>query len=866
MPTCPDGGADLDTLADADLDALSFGVIQLDGRGIVTRYNAAESRFSGRRPEEVLGRHFFREVAPCTNLPAFHGRFLQGVRSGALDESFVYTFSFTPRPVRVAVTMWKARSPDRFWITVRPLEYLEKRTRAAVPAIEQNASAEQETLSACARETIHMPGAIQPHMALLVADPVTWCVRACSANAGEAFGCGADDLIGRVLGDLFPATFTSEITQVRARADLAPGPARQVQLPIQLGGIDYLASVHEHAGNILVELERVPQDRDFAVPSRAAVRNAVSRLRSVTDAKELAQAVVEEGRALTGFERVLVYRFDRDWNGDAIAESKVEDWEQSLLGLRFPASDIPAQARALYVIAPPRFVVDRDYAPVPLLPGDRLEGVPIDLSFATSRSLSPSHLEYQRNLGVNGSMSASIIVDGRLWGLVIGHHRQPHYVAPETRAAVSTLVEAFSLRLEGVQADDLSRRYRQHVAAQAALLDRMAGAEDLAGALLHGPVTLLNLFDATGAAIVDDREVCLLGAAPDQGQVLDLVDWLLGQEPAQTSFATEHLSHLYPQAAAYRSMASGLLAAFSPDRRRALLWFRHEVVRTVAWGGDPRRPVGEAPDGGTAVLPRRSFERWLEEKAGSSTPWETWHLDIAKALADALDGVVWRQNRQIATLNAKQEELIAVLLDKEKLLAQKDVLVREVDHRVKNSLQIVASFLQMQARAAGDPSSAAALQEAYARVMSVARVHGSLYQAENVEEVDIGQTIRRLCEDLAPIAGDGRDLVVRAGEGLMMPYRKAVGISIIAAELITNAIKYAYPPGQTGSVEVRISPDADGCVCMVISDQGRGFPADLVAGVGPGGLGMRVVKAMLDQINGRMRIENVNGARFTICA
>ena len=167
----------------------------------------------------------------------------------------------------------------------------------------------------------------------------------------------------------------------------------------------------------------------------------------------------------------------------------------------------------------------------------------------------------------------------------------------------------------------------------------------------------------------------------------------------------------------------------------------------MTWSGDPRKPV-LAGSGPVAVLPRRSFERWIEERTGFASPWADWQVSLAGSLAHAVEGVVLRQRRKI-------DELTGLLVEKERLLAQKDLLTREIDHRVKNSLQIVSAFLQMQRRQVSDPAARQAFADTSARVMSVARVHDSLYQAENVEEVDLGQTIEALCTDLAGMAGGG---------------------------------------------------------------------------------------------------------------
>jgi photoactive yellow protein len=417
-----DALAQLDDLSHAELDALSFGVVQVDGAGRVVFYSAAESRFSGRQAEAVLGRDFFRDVAPCTDLPAFRGRFLEGVRRGALDERFRFTFGFEPRPVRVEVRLRRAREPDRYWVAVRPLEALPPSrhrlaAETAAETVTRRIQAEPVDPDLCEREPIHLAGAVQPHAVMLACDPEgpALPVSACSDNVADAFvGVGPEAVIGRPLVELLPEEVVAAVRDALAGGALTD-PAQPLRLAARLaeGGTSFLATVHLHNGRLVVELERLPgHPEDFGAATPLQAQDAVARLRAATTLAEAAAVVAQEIRSMTGFERVLVYRFDPDWNGEALAESKVPGWTQSLLGLRFPASDIPAQARALYARSPARFVVDRDAVPAAVRTGPSMANEAIDLSFAQSRALSPVHLEYQRNLGVNGSMSLSVLVEG----------------------------------------------------------------------------------------------------------------------------------------------------------------------------------------------------------------------------------------------------------------------------------------------------------------------------------------------------------------------------------------------------------------------------------------------------------------------
>ncbi len=858
----------LDDLGLEELDGIDAGVAQLDPKGVVVVLNPALGRLLGVAPGDAVGRDFFRQLAPSANRPGFAGRFQDIVHRAASGASFPFTFSAAPSSVRADVQIAPSRRLDRYWIVVELLETLTPvRPHQALKTVEERAQSGVVDASICEREPIHIPGSVQPHAALIAIEPQSRTVSACSANIDEILGRKAGEVLGAPLDTLLPSDLVATISE--AYAAQALDPATPLRRTVRLGPEQrpIITLVHVHKGPILIELEPAPTHaEDFGAPSHAEVATAVTRLRRAGDMAALGETATHDLAAMTGFERVLVYRFDREWNGEAIAEWRDPLAYGSLLGLHFPFSDIPAQARALYTRAPPRFVIDRDYIPVPLKAEAARTDEPLDLSFVESRSLSPIHLEYQRNLGVNGSMSASIVVNGRLWGLVIGHHRRPHYTAPETRAAVSTITDALALRIGKMETSREQAQQEAEVVVESRLLQQIAGADDFTDGLLHGEATLVDLFDVDGAAVVDNKRVFSLGSTPSDDEVLRLAAWVAEQPLERRHFCTDHLSSSYPSAAGYAAATSGVLAAFTADdRQRLILWFKREEISAIAWGGDPNKALGRS---GSGMLPRRSFERWVEDRRGFSTPWPAWQIEAAQRIADAVEGVTHRHNRKIMALNAKQDELISALRDKERLLAQKDVLTREIDHRVKNSLQIVASFLQMQSRVVKNADARAAFDETYARVMSVARIHDSLYQSEDVEEVDIGQTIATLCHDISGMAGERHKLEVTATPNLKVPYRNAVGLSLIAAELVTNALKYAYSPEQTGSVDVCVKRKAETVsgVCLTVSDQGQGLPEDWKTHPRQSGLGMKLINAMLAQIGGEMTVESVAGARFTVCA
>ena len=729
--------------------------------------------------------------------------------------------------------------------------------------VERLASSQGVDLTSCEREPIHIPGAIQPHGALLALHSTDWTLAAYSANALTVFGIEPADLRQRPLDALIGDTLAAEIRDAFDKGELdGANPFRTTaSLPGNGALMDF--AVHSHNGLIIVEAEQTtPGDLPAALP------RTMVRLRDAASLAELGRLTVQSIRALSGFERVLIYRFDAEWNGEAIAEDKAGDLEPSLLGLHFPESDIPRQARDLYARNHSRFVPDRDAAPVSLLSVSADDGTqPLDLSFARLRALSPIHLEYHRNLNVNGSMSVSVMKHGRLWGLVIGHHRQPLLVSPALRTAVTLLVDAFAMRLTEVETGADWDERRDHVATHAKLLEQMAGADDFVPALTSGPVTMARLFDAGGAAVIRNGEVRLVGDTPPADTVLDLAETLRARSTEGGPVATDHLAGISSRFAQHSGIASGVMAVFfGPDRRDALLWFRPEVTRTITWGGDPSKPVSfEA--GQTRILPRRSFERWTERMRCYSQPWSPWTLEIAQSLAQTIDEVIVRHHRKLAELSGKLREIQALAAEKDGLLVQKDMLMREVNHRVKNSLHMIASLLSLQGDGIEDPDTRRQFADAHNRVSTVAQLHQRLYQTDKLQSVEFDQYLHGMCNDLSNfMLSEGEDYILEVeADPAEFSTDRAIPLALIVNELVTNAFKYAYPTGSEGTIRVTFNRQEDGGYILVVSDQGTGLKPDFQPS--RGGLGMTIVTSLCLQLGASLSFgptSEAGGARFAV--
>ena len=486
-------------------------------------------------------------------------------------------------------------------------------------------------LDNCEREPIHIPGSIQPRGVLIVLEELGLAVTQVSANLGHVIGMDADAALGRTLSEVIG----SEATALVARAITAFGDLRDrnpVEVGIEVGGeiVAFDAILHRAPGGLLiVELEPAKGPRPFSFPNTyLAVRGAVEDLNQAVDLSELYRIAARAVRDLTGFDRVMVYRYDHEFNGEVVAEEKREELEP-FLGLHYPASDIPAQARALYEKNWIRLISDVGYEPALLVPSlNPVNGQSLDLTYSTLRSVSPIHIEYLQNMGVQASMSISLLRHGTLWGLIACHHYSgPHAPPYGARAAAEFLGSTLSLRLVNrAEQDDL----RMELQARSVLAKLNAAIGDdgrpMVDSLL-APPGVLDLFPVDGVAISIEGTVASQGVLPDPHTVEAIAQW--ARTTGEDIVVTDSLTRSAPDLGVPASRTSGVLALQLPEGQY-ILWFRREARRSIDWGGDPHhKAIEDAGHDTVRLSPRKSFERWQEVVRGRSIPWAPEQLALA---------------------------------------------------------------------------------------------------------------------------------------------------------------------------------------------------------------------------------------------
>jgi light-regulated signal transduction histidine kinase (bacteriophytochrome) len=482
-------------------------------------------------------------------------------------------------------------------------------------------------LTNCALEPIHVPGSIQPHGALIALTP-TGALAARSTNAESIVG--PLPAPGENLGDNhLTAEMRAHLTGCLARA----GHADTFELTLPDGRTADL-SVHFHDGLLLAEFE--PRHAGALAPSKFAViaQRVLERIQAQQDLDGLLAASVEEISELSGFDRVMAYRFHPDDSGEVVAERMRKPLEP-FLGLRYPATDIPAQARLLFIKNPVRLIPDVAYRPIPVEP-DRnpRTGRPIDLSLAALRSVSPIHVEYLTNMGVRASMAVSVVVAGRLWGLFACHHYAPLLVNPAVRLTCRLLSQVVSVAVERFVARGLADSMARTQHMRNAIAERVKADESTVRALISGEPALTELVRCAGAAVTTVTQQATLGETPGQDAIAAVVAWLAEREA--TRFATSHIEMQVPElAAACRGFAGFAAIRFSPEPDCYALWFRREEVETLRWAGNPQKAAVVGPHG-DRLSPRGSFAEWKEIVRGQSERWDAEEINALEELRRAL--------------------------------------------------------------------------------------------------------------------------------------------------------------------------------------------------------------------------------------
>jgi chemotaxis family two-component system sensor kinase Cph1 len=737
----------------------------------------------------------------------------------------------------------------------------------------------ENLLIECEREPIHIPGAIQPFGVLLTVDQGNLIVHNASENCEICWGLSAAGLVGRPLSQFLSEVSVNDLKAYLGHPKFSEQSALVVRLKLAAENNLNLweLKAHHHLDTLFLEIEpaKVAPGTENGAQFHHIIRNAVLALQHAKTLQDLADVTAQQIKVITGFDRVMIYRFDNDWHGQVIAEARSTEME-SYLGHYFPASDIPAQARAIFLQNWLRMIPDVGYSPSPIYPGrHHPSGAPLDLSKSTLRSVSPVHLEYLKNMGVMASLTVSLIDGEKLWGLIACHHIQPLLVSPDARDAAQMIGQIVSSQLSiKVASDELT--YKKHLGEVVAqLLELVESEEEMVRGLTQYSPNLLDLGKSkeNAAAVCYGNKWTLLGKTPPIEDLQTIVAWLEANTSNKAVFQTSSLSQHIPQATKYKEIASGLLAI--PLTRSAndyILCFRPEVATTVTWAGRPDKVVVQR--GNSLLLhPRKSFESWQENVMGTAIPWKQVEIEAAEAL---------RKGIITAALQREYKKEQEARKKAEQLRREKEEMVMIVSHDLRNPLNVISMSFQFLNRfnPIEDPSvhrmvergarATKAMEKLITNILDVAKLENDELNLVLSAEEPAG-LIKETVDFFSQAAGDkGVELLYAAADDApsCQVYWERDRISQVLNNLLSNAVKFT-PPG--GKIAVTFQAQ-EAAVLFGVIDTGPGIPpqnipklfdrfwqAEDTSRLGTG-LGLWIAKEIVEKHNGKLWVESKLGA------
>jgi two-component system, chemotaxis family, sensor kinase Cph1 len=643
---------------------------------------------------------------------------------------------------------------------------------------------------------IHLNQEIQGHGILFVLSEPDLKVLQVSQNIKSLLNIEPREAIGQELNQLIDDFIVEEIKSHLGQDGF--DIVNPTKIWLRQSGDDYLVFdgiLHRNSEGFLI-LELEPALAQESIPFLSfyhLARASINKLESTETLTEFCEIIVKEVKKVTGFDRVMLYKFDDDGHGCVLAEEKAEEME-SFLGLHYPESDIPKVARNLFKSNWIRLIPNTHAANIDIFPATNpVTNKPVDLTNSILRSASSCHIEYLHNMGVGASLTISLIKDQKLWGLIACHHRTPQYVAYELRKACEFLGNVIFAEISS-QEEVASYDYRMRLAyIQSALVDYMSEADNFIDGLVKHQPNILDLTSATGAAICFGGTYTLVGKTPNEEELNFLVQWLknLGEREV---FYTDSLPQIYPDAQSYKNVASGLLA-IPISQRNYVLWFRPEVIQTVDWGGDPNQPylVSES-EGKVKLCPRQSFEKWKKTVSLTSLPWQPVEIKAALELRKGLVNIVLKQ----------ADELAQLAEDLERSNAELKKFAYVASHDLQEPLNQVANYVQLlemryQEALDGDAKEfityvvegVSLMQNLIDDVLAYSKVDlqaiaFQLTDADTALERSLASLRRRIAETGATITRDSLPTVLADSTKLMQLFQNLIG----------NAIKFrsSEPP------------------------------------------------------------------------
>ena len=717
------------------------------------------------------------------------------------------------------------------------------------------------TLTNCEHEPIHIPGKIQPH-GFLLGLTSEWKIEYCTDNISSFVSVSHTEVLGKTLIEVFGKKATQQILEYineDAIQDVFP-------LEIALLGKLFQISIHKSFDIYVLEAETLFSGKEKLVDVYTQTIQFVNQMNNTKSLKDLCKLVVQGTRKITGYDRVMIYRFDKDYNGEVYAEDCREDLEP-FLGLHYPHTDIPAQARELYIKNQLRLIVDMDYEAVPIFTIDDKEDKNLDLSLSILRSTSPIHVEYLKNMGVGATLTISLVHHGKLWGLIACHHYSKKNISPEIRLAAKLQGQFITSQIDIRQSND------ENVNAQTTslALEQLTGLElpllqNSIETIVAAP-QLLKVCNAAGVSISAMGKIYKNGLTPSDEKIENLIEQINGHI-ADKNFTTNKLSDHFPEFGQFSDFAGIIYHSLGSGNH--IIWYRPETISEINWGGDPEKSIIKDK---TGLHPRNSFNIWKQIIKNQSSLWKQYEINRAIQYAHALHNqlimimlteeeekyrtqseVLKETNSELENLNwisthDLQEPLRKIQLFTSKMLDEPEVVQLE---SVSGSLQRIAK-------------SASRMRALLDDILKFSRIK---YTRETLQEIDLNDILDLTLGEIKETMAESNAVI----QFDKLPKVHAVSFLMrqLFSNIIQNSLKFVHEDKSpvikiTSSSEPELMKYSDKIYChwICFSDNGIGFEQQYAENIfkvfgrlhnqekyGGSGVGLALCKKIMQTVGG----------------
>lgn len=724
-------------------------------------------------------------------------------------------------------------------------------------------------LSNCDNEPIHIPGQIQSHGFLIAIDQ-DCVVHFHSENIRDFLKGLPENILGSSIQDIESLIGENEPPDFIHRLIVfgkINGFDQTNPFQTDIQGKSFHLIISSSQGFYLLEFE--PTLSDIKSDIQKMIGRSISEMLADKDIGNLLVNTVNQVKKIIDYDRVMIYRFAADGHGEVVAEAK-NDNLQPWLGLHYPASDIPKQARDLYKLNLTRIIADVNTTPSKIVTLPQNAETPLDLTFSQIRAVSPVHIQYLKNMGVHSSFSISLINKNELWGLIACHNYSPRFIDYKSRESAKLIGQILSSAFEFRQEEAnkyLHDKYNANVDMLSKLMLKNGSIEE---ALTEQPITIMDAVDATGAVLVYENNLIKLGKTPKDYEINELLAWLKENIP-ETFYYTNELPEVYSPANQFKNVASGLMVlTLSHELSEYILWFKREQIQVITWAGDPDKPAEITEEGTFKISPRRSFEAWSQEVSGKSQPWADEEIKSAMRLKAEVSYAINQKAGAIRLLNERLKQAYEEL----------DTFSFTISHDLKNPLSTIKGYAQMLMRDSSlQPKTHDTLNRIANRVDKMNAMINEVLEYSRIgrqeltlKEVDVSVLINDHVRDLK-IAFNVPGLAVNIGDTPDVQ-GDPVMLSQVFANLLSNAIKYSQE-GENPRIEIA-GREEEGEVIYYFKDNGVGIDIkqqprifelfrrmDNVQHIEGSGVGLAIVKRIIEKHNGKIWVDSRLGEGST---